>query len=110
MCQTKVAEKTKAHILGSIFFFFRKSFRLRDNVENTTESDRPQMPIWRKRIACWVTTDTNTHSEYVILIAFPRPQCVHERASLFYLYIHCLSSLMSISVQSRSSFIANTAH
>ena len=25
----------------------------------------------RMRIACWVTKSTNTHSEYVILIAFP---------------------------------------
>jgi len=31
-----------------------------------------QMTVWRMRIACWIPKATNTHSEYVILIAFPR--------------------------------------
>jgi len=34
------------------------------------ESDGSEMTIWRMRIACWITKATNTHSEYVILIAF----------------------------------------
>jgi len=29
----------------------------------------PQMTIWRMRIACWITKVTNTHSEYVKLLA-----------------------------------------
>ena len=32
---------------------------------------RPQMTIRRMRTACWIPTATNTHSEYVKLIAFP---------------------------------------
>jgi hypothetical protein len=28
--------------------------------------------IWRMRFACWITKATDTHSEYVILIALPR--------------------------------------
>jgi hypothetical protein len=28
--------------------------------------------IQRMRLACWITKATGTHSEYVILIAFPR--------------------------------------
>jgi len=28
--------------------------------------------IWRMRFACWLTGAIDTHSEYVILIAFPR--------------------------------------
>ena len=39
------------------------------------------MPIWRMRIACLIPKATNTHSEYVILIAFPLQQWLHERAS-----------------------------
>ena len=27
-------------------------------------------PIWRMRISCWITKATDTHSEYVVLIAF----------------------------------------
>jgi len=38
--------------------------------ENMVEADRPQMAIWRMRIACWITKATDTHSEYVIMIAF----------------------------------------
>jgi hypothetical protein len=34
------------------------------------EPDKPQMTIWRVRIAHWVTKTTDTHSEYVIVIDF----------------------------------------
>jgi hypothetical protein len=36
----------------------------------------------RMRAACWVTKDRGTHSEYVIFIAFPRPQWLRERTSI----------------------------
>ena len=41
--------------------------------ENIVESYRPHMTIRRMRIACWIpkATNTNTHSKYVLLIAFP---------------------------------------
>jgi hypothetical protein len=43
------------------------------------------------RFAWWITKATDTHSEYVILIAFPRQQWLHERASmLHYTYTACL--------------------
>jgi quinol-cytochrome oxidoreductase complex cytochrome b subunit len=43
------------------------------------------------RIACWITKATNKHSEYVILIAFPRQKWLRERASMLrYTYITCL--------------------
>jgi len=38
--------------------------------KNNVEPDRPQMTIWGMRIACWILKATNTHPEYVILIAF----------------------------------------
>ena len=57
------------------------------------EPDRPQMTIYRMRIACWITKATNTHSEYVILIPFPLQQWLHERASMLrYTYIACIVS------------------
>jgi hypothetical protein len=47
--------------------------------------------IQRMRFACWITKDTGTHPEYVILIAFPRQQWLRERASgLRYASIACL--------------------
>ena len=52
---------------------------------------RPQMTIWRMLIAIWIRTATNTNSKYVIVLAFPQPQCLHERASKSrYTYTACL--------------------
>jgi len=50
--------------------------------KNIVEQDRPQITIWRMRIAGWIPKATNKYSEYVILIAFPLQQWLHERASL----------------------------
>jgi len=36
------------------------------------------------RIACYVTKATDTHSEYVILIALPRQQWLSERDSVLH--------------------------
>ena len=59
--------------------------------KNVLELDRPQIKIWRTRIACWIPKATNTLLEYVILIAFPLQQWLHERASILrYAYINCL--------------------
>ena len=48
--------------------------------KNIVEPGRSQMTIWRVRIACWIPKATNTPSEYVILLAFPLQQWLHERA------------------------------
>jgi hypothetical protein len=48
----------------------------------------------RMRFACWITKATDTHSEYVILIAFSLQQWLRERASMLrYTYIACLVSI-----------------
>jgi len=55
------------------------------------EPDRPQMTVWRMRIACWINKAKNTHSEYVILNAFLLQQWLQELTSLLrYTYIPCL--------------------
>jgi hypothetical protein len=48
--------------------------------KNMVQPCRTQMAIWRVRITCWIPKATNTHSEYVILIAFPLQQWLHESA------------------------------
>jgi hypothetical protein len=54
--------------------------------------------IRRMRFACWITKATDTHSEYIILIAFPWEQWLRERAftlrytytgSLLYIKLNC---------------------
>jgi hypothetical protein len=47
--------------------------------------------IWSMYFLCWITKATDTHSEYVILIAFSRQQYLRERATMLrYAYIACL--------------------
>jgi len=47
--------------------------------------------VRRMRIACRITKATDSHSEYVILIAFPLQQWLQERApTLHHTYIACL--------------------
>jgi len=47
-------------------------------LKNSLDPGRPQITKWRMRIACWILkaadTHTHTHTEYVILIAFPLQQ------------------------------------
>jgi hypothetical protein len=38
--------------------------------KNMVKPAGPQMTIWRMRIACWLPKTINTHSQYVIHIAF----------------------------------------
>jgi hypothetical protein len=45
----------------------------------------------RMRFACCVTKATDTHSDYVTLIAFARQQWLHQHASMLaYTYVACL--------------------
>jgi len=48
----------------------------------TAEPGRPQMTIWRMRFACRIPKTKNTHSDYIILIAFPLKLWLHERVSV----------------------------
>jgi hypothetical protein len=49
------------------------------------------MTIRRMRFACWIPKATDTHSEYVILNAFPLQQWLHESASMLrHSYVACL--------------------
>jgi hypothetical protein len=108
MFQIKVVETIKVYIFSSITFF-RKSYRLCENVKNMVEPERTQMTIQR-RVASWIIkatrsraharvatrarkhTHTHTHTEkYLIVIAFPRQKQLRERASVLgYTYIACL--------------------
>jgi len=59
--------------------------------KDVVELDSSQMTVWCLHIACWITKATNTHSAYVILIAFPQQQWLHEHVSMLcYMYIACL--------------------
>jgi len=70
----KVAEEIKTHISCSITpppppLENRATYEIM--WKNTVQLGRPQMKIWRMRIACCIPNASSSHSEYVILIAFP---------------------------------------
>ena len=74
--------------------FFRKSVVYGIMWKNNVEPDRPQMTVWRTRIACWIPKATNAHSQYVILIAFLLEQWLHAVASMLrHMDIACLVSI-----------------
>jgi len=69
MFQTELVENN----LNTFFIFsnfFTKIFSFMTKCGNIVEPGRPQMTIWCMRIACWITTFTNTYSEYVMLVGF----------------------------------------
>ena len=70
MFRTKVVEKIETHILCSITFFSPSNHAIHGVMQNFVERVRQQMPIWRTRIAYWISNATNTHSKYVILHRF----------------------------------------
>jgi len=55
-----------------------------------------------KHIACWIPKSTNTHSEYVILIAFPLQQLLHEHIIMLYV-LACLVLILTSHPMSRSA-------
>jgi hypothetical protein len=82
---------TENHNAFFVQNIFRNSCRLYEITrKNIVETDRPQMAIRRMRIACWIPKATNTHSECVILLAFPLQKWLHERFSVLrYMNITC---------------------
>jgi hypothetical protein len=99
MFQTKVVEKIKIPMLGSVTFS-RKSCGLRDNVEKCGRAGQATADdiIRHIRFASCINMATDTQSEYVVHIAFPRKKRLRERASiLHYTLIACLVPINSSS-------------
>jgi hypothetical protein len=96
MLQTKFVDKIKKSILCSITCFFFENRALYEMMwkKHGRAGQLTNDNIIRKmRFACWITKATDTHSKYVILIAFSRQQWLRERASMLgYTYIACVVS------------------
>jgi hypothetical protein len=103
MFQTKFLDKKKTHIL------FTKTASPPPPPEtpavyeimckNIVERGMPQMTVLRMRIERYIPNTTDTHSEYVILIAFPLQQCLHERGQMLrYTCIACVLLMENASV------------
>jgi len=90
MLQTETVEKIETHILHLVKFSQNRAV-YEIMWTNTAEPGKPQMTRRLTRISRRIPKATNAHSEYVILIAFPLQQWLHER----YTYIACLVSLQN---------------
>jgi hypothetical protein len=73
------------------FFFFPAVYEMWKNI---VEPGRPQMTVWRMRIERCIPNATDTHSEYVLLIAFPLQRDLHERGSMLRCSIRTLLVLL----------------
>ena len=61
--QTDIVEQIEKHILYSVFFFFFQNHVAYEIMcKNIVELGRPQMTIWRMRIASWIPRATHTHT------------------------------------------------
>jgi len=76
MFRSKVVEKIKMHNLHSIMYSENHAGEKYGRPKHATDENVTQ----RMRFICWVTKATDTHSEYVILIAFPRQQWLCDRS------------------------------
>jgi len=55
-------ENQNTHFVFSIFFFENRAI-YEIMWKNFVERGRPQMAIWRVRVACWITKATNTDTQ-----------------------------------------------
>ena len=78
MFQTKVVEKNQnTHFVFSNFF--KENLAVYEIMwKNIVERGRPQMTAWCMRITCCLPKAKDTHSEYLIRIAFPLQQWLHN--------------------------------
>jgi hypothetical protein len=83
MFQTSIVEKIKTHILCSIYIFLNLAI-YEITRKNVVDPNRPPITIWHMHIACLIPKTTNTHSEYVALIAFPMQHWLYVCISLLH--------------------------
>jgi hypothetical protein len=85
MFKTKVVWYIKTYVL---YVYVQKGFYencavyeiIWQNMVLARQAGTDDNVIRRMRFACWIIKATNTHSEYVILTAFPWHRWLRERA------------------------------
>jgi len=78
-----VVQDLKVHFILNNYFSEKKNRAIYEiKWENIVQRGSPQMTIWRMGIARWIHKAKNTHSQCVILPAFPLQQWLHERGSM----------------------------
>ena len=103
MFRKKKVEKKHTFMFSNIFS--SKNVPFVRMWKNTVElGRRPEITIWRTRIACWITKATDIHSEYAVLITFPLQQRLYGSISMlrytrgFLTFFHLRSPWQPISI------------
>ena len=90
LSENSCRENQNTHFMFNNFFF--ENLVVCEIKWKNVELGGSQMTVGLMRIACWIPKATDTHSQYVILMACPLQQWLHELASvLLYTYIACLA-------------------
>ena len=84
MFQTDFVENIKTHFLCPVTFSENRAV-YEIMWKNIVEPNRPQMTIWRMRIACWILKATDATQNMYYLLFFLLQQWLHERVSM----VHC---------------------
>jgi len=88
---SKIVEKIKTHILCSVTPPPENHAVYKITWENIVERGRPQMAIWRMRIACWITRPRDTHTLGIFNIYCSSTAPLLTRTRLIVtLCVHCL--------------------
>jgi hypothetical protein len=91
--QTRVVEEIKTHFMFCNFFFFenRAVFEI---MWKNVERDRPQMTIWRMRIACWIAKATHTFAVCKTYCFSTAPLVARTRLNVMFVRtVHVLCNL-----------------
>jgi len=94
----KVVQKIKKSTFYVQWLFFLNRAVYEIMWKNSVQAWRPQMTIWRMRATPWILKVTNTHSEYIILTAFPLQQwfCTNAPQSYVIRTLPILSPLQNV--------------
>jgi len=93
--EKKAVEKIKTHILCSVTFFPENLAVCEIMWKNIIEPGIPQMVIPHICCACWISAATDTHLEYVILIAFYSDDgYVNAPECFMYIYVASLINVV----------------
>jgi hypothetical protein len=91
MFQIKVVDEVKTHFVLNNIFFLENPAVYEKMWKNIVERGRPQMTIWRMRIACWTTKATRSLI-LCVTYCFTTATMVARTRPNVTLYVYCLSS------------------
>jgi len=93
MFHTKVAMQSNIHFEFNNFFPENRAV-YEMMWKNTVEMDRPQMTIWRMRIACWMPKGYKHTLRVCNSYCFSTATTVARKHLNVTLYVQCLSSVV----------------